>query len=191
MAPSNTGQDAGMGWIGAGAGGCFALALWLLAAFLVTARERFDRLAEWFFVAFGVLGTITVVAAAAALPSSGLGAGLTLIGAAGCIGLGIAELGVTLRLVEFRRVEFAVTVAFVAVLAWIAGTSALALANERPPVGLGWLGLAGLATGALAVAATARGGPGSEGGRSVATLLVALPPLVAIAAWMGWLGASL
>jgi hypothetical protein len=180
-----------MGWIGGAAGASFAIALWLLAAFMVTGRARLDRFAEWAFIAFGVLGAVTAAAAGALSQSPVVSAGVTVLGVAGCLGLGIAELGVTLRLVDWRRVELPVTVAFVTVLAWIAAVSALAIGGGPLPQPLGWLGLAGLLSGALAVAASARMNTDRHGHRPSATLVMAVPSLLAVAAWMGWLGSSL
>jgi hypothetical protein len=50
-----------MGWLAIGAGLAFGAAMALLAAFFATSDERYDRIAEWSFVAFGILGVPTAL----------------------------------------------------------------------------------------------------------------------------------
>ncbi len=183
-----------MGWIAGATGVLFALALVLLAAFFATKNERFDRLAEWCFVAFGVLAIPTIVTTAGRLPNGGLlMQAATVAGLAGAVAVGLGELGSSLKIVDFRRIAPIVTLGFFAFLAWIGVTSVVIVTGGVLPLNLGWLGIATIAAGGLIVGWMASR-PGVLSGRAeppMAAMVAFFVPMAGIVAWMIWLGSSL
>jgi len=183
-----------MGVVVAGAGISFGLALVLLAAFFRTQNQLLDRIAEWCFVLFGILGVIGIVAVhdwAGEAMRGIVGTALTVMGVAGAAIMGLGELGSALRLVDFRRIAGITTIAFLLFLVWVAGVSALALVTPGSPMpaGLAWLGVVSIATGVAIVGWIVRV-PGVVTGDtdpgSMAMTLV-LVPMAAIVAWLLWL----
>jgi hypothetical protein len=183
-----------MGWIAAVAGLAFGCALAFLAAFFATKDERYDRVAEWSFVVFGAAAIPTILAVAGRLSAGGVAIqAATAVGLAGAAATGLGELGLTLRLLDFRRISPLMTVAFLAVLAWIGAASVLILTGGGLPSNLGWLGVVSIVAGVAMVAWIARE-PGvmtgqREPGRT--KMLVFFVPMIGLVAWMVWLGASL
>lgn len=179
--------------IATGAGAFFGLALAMLAAFFRTQDARYDRLAEWSFVAFALLGVPTIFATAGLLPAHQVAVPIfTGLGIVGVVALGVSEAGTTLGLLDFRRVAVPVTVAFVAFLAWIGGVSVLVVLDGRLGTGVGWLGivtiLAGLGTtGWMAAQRGILTGERAPSNPQVAVLLLVV---VGVVAWMVWLGFS-
>jgi hypothetical protein len=188
-----------MGWVAGAAGIAFGLALVLLVTFFATKDSRFDRVAEWCFVAFGLLAVPTVLAAAERLSGGGaITQAGTALGVAGAVGIGLGELGSSLRLVDFRRIATPITVAFLAFLAWIGVASAVivtrgGLPTGGLPAGLGWLGIVAIITGAAIVGRMAREPGVLTGRREPPPLVMAafLVPTAGIVGWMVWLGLSL
>jgi hypothetical protein len=183
-----------VGVIAIGSGVAFAAAMAMLLVFFLTHDERFDRIAEWSFVVFGVLGVITVVATADRTSDSGLAAQVVAaVGLVGIAGTGLGELAATLRLVDFRRIASLLTLAFVLFLAWVGGVSVLALAGGALPAALGWLGLTSIAAGAIVLALIARRPGVITGDAEPPRGLTAsfFPPLAGIVAWLVGLGLSL
>jgi hypothetical protein len=183
-----------MGLISGAAGVAFGAALILLATFFATKNERFDRVAEWLFVAFAALAIPTMVAVAGRLSSEGPAVGV--VSAVGIIGvalLGLGELGSSLKLVDFRRIAGAMTIGFLAFLAWIGAVSILAITGGGLPAELGWFGIGTVAVGIAIVLWIVRE-PGvitgeREPGRTQMTVLFV--PMAGIVAWMAWLGTNL
>jgi hypothetical protein len=180
--------------LAAGAALAFGAALGLLAAFFATGNARFDRLAEWAFVAFALLAIPTMVAVAGHLPADSLLTPLaTVIGIVGALGLGLVELLVTLGIVDFRRIGAPATAAFLAVLVWIGAVSILAIAGGSLPAGLGWLGLASIAVAIVIVGLIVRT-PGVLRGEREPSRPLAMSfgvPMAGIVAWMLWLATTL
>jgi hypothetical protein len=183
-----------MALVGAGAGLLFGLAMVMLTVFFITKDERFDRVAEWSFVGFGVLAVIMILAVPAKLADAGLvGTVITAIGVGGAAIVGLGELGTTLKLVDFRRIATLLTIGFLAFLAWIGATSLLVLGGGALPPGLGWLGLVAIVVG-IGLAGLIVRQPGVISGEVEpgAGLMTAFTvPMAAIVAWMVWLGLSL
>lgn len=177
-----------------GAGIAFGLALGFLGAFFATKNERFDRIAEWLFVAFGMLSVPAMLAVAGRLPDAGIAAtALTAIGIVGAAGTGLGELVVTLRLIDFRRVSALLTLAFVAFLVWVGGISALVVTGGGFPVALGWLGIISIVVGVVMIGLMVRQ-PGvitgdREPGRVQMAGLVIV--MAAVVVWMIWLATRL
>jgi hypothetical protein len=151
-------------------------------------------MAEWCYVLFGALGSATILTAhdllSPSVPPTALLI-LTVGGIAGTATLGLAELGSSLRLVEFQRIAGLTSAAFLLVLAWIAGVSlAGLLATSSPlPVAMGWLGVGSIGAGLLIVAVISRK-PGAMSGQAAPDATATryfLIPMVGIAAWMLWL----
>jgi len=192
------GEGIGMGWIAAGAGLTFGLALVMLATFFRTQNERFDRVAEWSFVLFGILATPTILAVSGKLGSLGpepVGIALTIIGVAGVLITGLGELGLVLKLVAFRRISALLTVAFLGFLVWIGGVSVATVTASSPalPVNLGWLGIVSIVLGVAIIAWIVRvpgviTGDREPGQAAMAAFFV---PMAGIVGWMIWLGLSL
>lgn len=180
--------------LAAGAAGVlFGISIGALAAFFATRDERFDRLAEWAFVAFAVAATVTMLAVVALLPSGPAATAITAVGVAGVAVIGVGELAVTLRLVDFPRVSPLVTAGFLAFLAWVGGVSALIVDGATLPAALGWLGLAAIVAG-LAVTALILARPGVLTGRTepdARLLRVFFVPMTGIVVWLIWLGTTL
>ena len=183
-----------MGLIAVLAGIAFGLALTLLTAFFATKDARFDRVAEWSFVAFAALAIPTIVTVAGRLPNGGPAAQVgTVVGVASVAVIGLGELGSTLRLIDFRRVAPLITVAFLGFLAWIGLTSALVISGGGLPANLGWLGLGTIVLGMTIVGWIVREpgvlrGDREPGRGQMAAFFV---PMIGIVAWMAWLGLSL
>src|SRR5512147_1658965 len=94
-----------MALVTAAAGIALGLALGCLGAFFAMKNERFDRVAEWLFVAFGVLGVPAMLTVGGRFADVGLPATvITIVGVVGAVGTGLGELVLTLRLVDFRRI---------------------------------------------------------------------------------------
>jgi hypothetical protein len=183
-----------MALVTAGAGIAFGLAFGFLGAFFATKNERFDRVAEWLFVAFGVLSVPAMLAIAGRLPNGGIAVGaITAIGIVGAVGTGLGELVITLRLVDFRRVAALLTVAFVAFLVWVGGISVLVVTGGGFPAALGWLGLSAIVVGILMLALTVREPGVITGEREPGPIQMAglVLVMVAVVAWMIWLAANL
>ncbi|NJD29515.1 MAG: hypothetical protein FIA92_14630 [Chloroflexi bacterium] len=182
-----------MPWIAVGAGVLFGLALLCLVAFFVTKDARFDRIAEWAFVGFAVLAVPTIVAANGQLAGGALEALVMWAGILGVGFIGLGELAITLRLIEFRRVAAVITMGFLAFLAWIGAVSVLAIANGALPVELGWLGIVSIALGILIVAwlASQPGVLTAEREPSRIQMGAFLVPMAGIVVWLVWLGFSL
>jgi hypothetical protein len=183
-----------MGWLAAGTGVAFGAAIALLWAFFITGTERYDRLAEWAFVLFALLGVPTALGVADR--TSGAGLASTIIAGIGVAGIGVTGLGellMTLHLVDFRRVSPAMTAAFFAILAWIGGVSVIAIVNPSLPAELGWLGLASILAGLVVIGLIVRI-PGVLRGDATPPrnlMLGFLVPLLGLVTWLLWLGATL
>jgi len=183
-----------MTWIVAATGMTFGAALSCLALFFVTSRERFDRIAEWLFVAFAILAVPTVLAVASRLPSTGpIVPVVSAIGIVGAVGIGVGELATTLRVIDFRRLAPWVTGAFLAFVAWIGLVALEIVMAGGLPVALGWFGLATVGAGLLIVVSIVRR-PGVLRGEvePPRTQLVAfIVPMAGIVVWLVWLGVVL
>lgn len=180
--------------IATGAGTFFGLALAMLAAFFRTQDVRYDRLAEWSFVAFALLGVPTILATAGLLPVHQVAVPvLTGLGVAGVVALGVGEAGTTLGILDFRRIAVPVTIAFVAFLVWIGGVSVLVVLDGRLGAGVGWLGIVTILSGLGTTGwmAARRGVLTGERAPSTAQVAVLLLVVVGIVGWMVWLGFSL
>ncbi|HET9681535.1 MAG TPA: hypothetical protein VFP19_05800 [Candidatus Limnocylindrales bacterium] len=184
-----------MGWLAIGAGVAFGTAMALLASFFVTKDERYDRAAEWSFVAFGLLGVPAAIAIADRLsgagPASNVVAGL---GIAGIAATALGELGTTLGLLDFRRVAAILSLAFVAILLWVGGASVLALSTGAFPAAAGWLGLATIVVVLALFVAIAIRTPGMFTGAADpprGPMVAFFVPLVGIVAWLVWMGIGL
>jgi hypothetical protein len=182
-----------VGWIAIAAGVLFGLAVVLLAAFFRTRDERLDRVATWGFVAFAVLAIPVMLAVRERTDPSGLaGTGLAGVGIIGVGMLGLAEAATGLRLVDFRRVAMATTIAFVLFLVWIGGVSLAVVTSSSPalPVNLGWLGLASILAGIAVIIWIVRQPGVLTGDREPGQLALTLffLPLAGMVAWLGWLG---
>ena len=183
-----------MALVTAGAGFAFGLALAFLGAFFATKDARLDRVAEWLFVAFGVLAVPAMLAVGGRLPGAGIaGTALTAIGIIGAVGTALGELAATLHVVDFRRIATPLTAAFVAYLAWVGGVSVLIVTNGGLPTALGWLGIVAIAIGIVMIAVVVRQPGVITGDREPGRLPMAglVLVMVAVVAWMVWLGASL
>ena len=183
-----------MGLIAAAAGVAFGLALIFLATFFVTRNDRFDRVAEWSFVAFSLLAIPTIVTVAGRLPNGGLAAQVaTVVGVASAAVIGVGELGSTLKLIDFRRVAPLLTLAFMGFLAWIGLTSVLIITGCGFPAGLGWLGIVTIVLGIAIVGWIIREPGVVSGDRepSRAQMTAFFIPMIGIVGWMVWLGLSL
>lgn len=182
-----------MGLVAGAAGVLLGIAIGSLALFFATRDERFDRVAEWAFVAFAVASIVTMLAVASLLPEGSiLATALTTVGVAGTAVIGLGELGVALRLVDFRRLSPMITSGFLAFLAWVGGVSLLLIGGGQLTAP-GWLGLAAIGVG-LALVGLILARPGVLRGeaepdpRLMAAFLV---PMAGIVAWLVWLGTSL
>lgn len=180
-----------MGLLVIGAGLVFGGAIVLLATFFRTKDERYDRIAEWGFVLFAVLGIPAMVVTAGRLADGGTVVGwATVLGGAGVLGLGMGELGSSLGRVDFRKIAPLMTAGFLLFLVWIGVMSWVILAVGALPAGLGWLGLGSITLGIVIVmwimrdpaVRRAERGPGANG------LMLFFVPLVGLVAWMIWLG---
>lgn len=183
-----------MGWLAIAAGIAFGAALLLLVTFFVTRDERYDRIAEWSFVAFALLAIPTMLTVAGRLPEGGLIVGtVTVVGIAGVAVLGLGELASTLRIVDFRRMAPLITLGFMAYLVWIGAVSVVVLARGGLPINLGWLGIVTIAVGAVIVGSIVTV-PGVVGGQTEpprGRMTAFFLPMAGIVAWMIWLGMSL
>ena len=184
-----------MGWLAAGAGIFFGLALVLLMAFFVTKDERLDRVAEWCFVAFALLAVPTILKVAGLLSDGGLIVqAATALGVIGVAAIGLGELGSTLRLVDFRRIATAVTLGFLGFLSWIGLVSvAMVSGTGGLPLVLGWLGIVSIVVG-LAIVFWILRRPGVMGGDALpgsGEMASFIMPMSGIVVWMIWLGLSL
>ena len=180
--------------LAAGAAVAFGAALFLLAAFFATGNAWLDRLAEWAFVAFALLAVPTILAVASRLPADAIVTPVaTAVGIAGDVGLGLAELLITLHLVDFRRIGAPATVAFLAILVWIGAVSILAIGGGSLPAGLGWLGLGSITVAIVLVGAIVRTPGVLRGDREPSRpLAIAFgAPMAGIVVWMLWLAAVL
>lgn len=183
-----------MGWMAGAAGLAFGAALVLLASFFATKNERFDRAAEWLFVAFAVLAIPIMVTTAGRLSSEGLTVGvITVVGIVGVAVLGLGELGTTLKLLDFRRIAPAMTIGFLAFLAWIGAVSILTITGGGLPAELGWFGLGTIAVGIAIVLWIIRVPGVMTGAREpdARQMTVFFVPMAGIVAWMVWLGVNL
>lgn len=183
-----------MGWIAGAAGVAFAGALVLLATFFATKDQRFDRVAEWLFVAFAALAIPTMLAVAERLTSQGLTVGVvTAVGIGGVGVLGLGELGSSLRLIDFRRIAPVMTIGFLGFLAWIGAVSILMITGGGLPETLGWFGLGTIAVGMSIVLWIVRV-PGVMSGEReppMGHMAIFFVPMAGIVAWMVWLGLNL
>jgi hypothetical protein len=183
-----------MGWLAAGTGVALGAAIVLLWAFFLTGTERFDRLAEWAFVLFALLGVPTALLVADRTAGAGLASTVVAgIGVAGIGVTGVGELLATLRLVDFRQISAAITAAFLAILTWIGGVSVIAIASASLPAELGWLGVVSILAGFVVIGLIARL-PGVLRGDAAPprTLMLGfLVPLAGLVTWLVWLGATL
>ena len=182
-----------MGWMAIPAGVLFGLALVLLAAFFRTRDERLDRVATWAFVAFAVLAIPVMLTVKDRLGASDpAGTGLTAAGIVGVSVLGLAEAATGLKLVDFRRVALATTIAFLLFLAWIGGVSLMLVASAAPalPANLGWLGLISIVAGFAIILRIMRRPGVITGDREPGQLemTVLFLPLAGMVAWLAWLG---
>ncbi len=165
-----------------------------LATFFATKNQRFDRVAEWSFVAFALLAIPTIVTIGGRVPNGGPALPVaTVVGIVGVTAVGLGELGSTLKLVDFRRIAPLVTLGFLAFLAWIGIASVLVVSGGGLPVNLGWLGIGSIVLGVAIVAWIVRE-PGvmtgqREPGRT--EMVAFFVPMVGVVAWMVWLGLSL
>jgi len=177
-----------------GAAAAFAGAALLLSAFFATGDRRFDRVAEWAFVAFaGFAIALALVVQQRLGPETGEVVLVTSLGIAGVAVLGALELLSTLGRIDFQRYGISAALGFAAWLLWIAGVSALGLARGTLPVGLGWLGLAAVAASLIVVArfATDRELIRAERAPGLAEMAPLLAVFVGIVAWLVWLGLTL
>jgi hypothetical protein len=176
------------------AGIAFGSAIVLLASFFVTKVERYDRLAEWAFVVFAICAVPTVAIVGGRLPgSSTVNAVVTVLGATGAAVIGLGELGVTLHVVDFRKISALITVAFLAFLLWIGAVSVVVVTSGGLPVGLGWLGLVAIILGIAIIGSLVRV-PGVLTGTAQpprVQMVAFFVPMAGIVAWMLWLGLSL
>ena len=183
-----------IGWVAAGAGITFGLSLLMLALFFVRHDARFDRVAEWSFVAFALMAIPTIVSVAGLFPDTGLVIGVaTVVAVVGVAVVGLGELGSTLSLVEFRRIGPLVTLGFLAFLGWIGTVSVITLGGGRLPASLGWLGLGSIVLGILSVVWLVRLPGVTTGAKepSPGQMAVFFVPMIGIVGWMIWLGFSL
>lgn len=114
----------------------------------------------------------------------------TIVGAAGAaVALG-AETATLFFGVPFTRVATLVTVAFGAILLWMAGFSVAGLVGETLPTGLGWLGVSMVALAIFLMGLMARDPALLRGERAPAPgeLAAGAIPFLAIVAWLVWLG---
>jgi hypothetical protein len=180
-----------MGWVLAVAGVAFGAAMAMLVVFLVTDDARYDRVAEWCFVAFGVLGAPSILVLGGRLPGV-VGTIATVLGVVGAAGVGLGELATATGLADFRRIGPLVTGAFLALLAWIGLVSLLIVGGTEFPVALGWLGIASIVGGLVIVAWAARLPGVLSGGQQPprSLTLTFLVPAAGITLWMIGLGWS-
>jgi len=180
-----------MGLLVIGAGLAFGAAIAFLAAFFRTKVERYDRIAEWAFVVFALLGIPAMVGTAWRLADGGSLVGwATVLGGGGVLGLGVGELGSVLGRVDFRRIAPAMTAGFLLFLVWIGAMSGVILATGDLPAALGWLGVGSIILGMAIVlwimrdpaVRRAERDPGTTG------LMLFFVPLVGLVSWMVWLG---
>lgn len=177
-----------------GAAAAFVAAALLLSAFFATNDRRFDRLAEWAFVAFAGFAIVLAI-----LVRQHLGAGsavVTLVSAVGIAGVavvGLLELLSTLGRIDFQRYGQSAALGFAAWLLWIAGVSALGLADGTLPAGLGWLGLATVVASLIVVGrfAADRELIRAERAPGIAQMAPMLAVFVGVVAWLVWLGLTL
>jgi hypothetical protein len=184
-----------MGWLAVAAGVLFGAALAMLSAFFVTKNERFDRIAEWCFVLFALCAIPTILSIANLFPDAGLAISVaTVVGLVSVTIVGLAELGTTLSLVDFRRIAPIVTVAFLGFLVWIGLISVLIVAQGGGlPAGLGWLGIVAIVLG-IAIVAWITRQPGVIGGEREpgrGPMLAFVVPMAGIVGWLVLLGLSL
>lgn len=181
-----------MVYVGMAAALSLAGAMVLLTLFFATRNERYDRIAEALFVAFGVLQlpVVVVVSGGTQSPLAYISVGLGLAGAAG---IAIGELLSLLGLIDFRRVAGPLTLAFLAFLAWIGLTSVEMLGSPLYPAALAWLGIASIAAGTLIVASMMLTPGVIRGDREPGRLqmLTFFAPLTGMVAWMLWLATTL
>ena len=185
-----------MAFAGAGAGILFGVSVGGIALFLRTNDERLDHIAEWAFVAFGIVSSVLILSASGHLDAIGpVATGRTVLGVAAVVAVGLGELGTAIRIVDYRRIASLVAAGFFAFLIWIGAVSLLLVASDRRtlPAGLGWLGLAAIAVGIVLAGLIVRR-PGVMRGDSQpdGRLMVAyVIPAAAIVVWLTWLGLSL
>jgi hypothetical protein len=184
-----------MGWLAIAAGVLFGAALAFLSVFFVTKDERFDRIAEWCFVLFTLCAIPTMLSVAGLFPDGGPVIPIaTAIGILSVAVVGLAELGTTLRLVDFRRIAPIVTVAFLGFLVWIGITSVVIVGQGGGlPAALGWLGIVAIVLGIGIVAWITRQ-PGVIGGDrepSRGPMIAFVIPMAGIVGWLVLLGLNL
>jgi hypothetical protein len=184
-----------MGWLAVGAGVLFGAALASLTAFFVTKEERFDRVAEWSFVLFALCAIPTMLTVAGLFPNAGILIPIaTATGIVSVTVMALAELGATLKLVDFGRIAPIVTVAFVGFLVWIGLISVLILTQGGSlPAALGWLGVVSIVLGVAIVAFIARQ-PGVIAGEREperGPMIAFVIPMAGIVGWLVLLGLSL
>lgn len=141
---------------------------------------------------FALAAIPTMLSVAGLLPNGGLTTGIaTVIGIAGATILGLAELGSTRHLIDFRRIAPVVTIALIGMPLWIGMISALIVAQ-----GGGWparLDRAGIVSIVLGIAmivwivgtAGVLDGPEEPGRSQMIALAV---PMAGIVGWPVWLG---
>jgi hypothetical protein len=180
-----------VGSLAIGAGLTFGVAIVLLMTFFVTGDARYDRIAEWAFVAFALLAVPTVLDTAGRLPAEGPLAGIaTVSGVVGVAALGLGELASALRLADFRRLAPAMTAGFFAFLLWIGASSLLIVSGGDLPAVLGWLGVVSIALGVAIVFWILRTPGVLRGDREPprSQMLAFFLPMLGIVAWLAGLG---
>jgi hypothetical protein len=180
-----------MNMVAVGAGLALATSIGMLAAFFATRNERFDRIAEWAFVALAILGVPTMLILGDRLAAGGLAAPvLTWIGIAGVVVVGAGELAATLRIVDFRKISPIVALGFLAFLVWVGGSAAVSITTGRLPAVHGWLGVGSIVV-AIALMGVLLRTPGVMSGAaepSRAMMGAFFVPIIGVVAWLVWLG---
>jgi len=182
------------GWLAVGTGLAFGLALVMLATFFATRNERWDRIAEWAFVAFAVMAVPTILATGTLLADAAqAGQVATAIGLVSVVVIGFGELASTLHVLDFRRIAPLITIAFLGFLAWIGIVSVLAITTGALPSGLGWLGVLAIVLGVGIVLWVTRTPGVLRGERDPdrGPMMAFFVPMIGIVAWLAWLGLSL
>jgi len=111
-------------FIGIGTAATFAVAAALLAAFYATDDPRFDRWAEWAFVAFaGLAVALAIIVQERLGVVSGLGLFVTALGIVGVTVVGLMELLSALGRLDFDRYGWLAALGFAGWLVWIAGAA--------------------------------------------------------------------
>jgi hypothetical protein len=184
-----------MGPVAAGAALTFGAALGLLAMFFATKDDRFDRAAEWSFVGFAILAVPMVLSVGGRFANAGATIVVaTVLGVGGAVVLGLGELAMTLKVVDFRRLAPAMALAFVAYLGWIGIVGVLTIAGAGDlPLALGWLAVLSIIVTIAAVGwiLATPGVPVGAAEPSRTQMIAFVLPLVGVIGWMLGLAANL